>query len=96
MVNIDVVNSEPMKIGFKGFFDNQIRGTAPVNRKMANGLDDFGPEPEAGLCSAYVTFGPRHVKKIERTPQSVNTIMLTQHNNGITVLNINGISNNRI
>lgn len=74
-----------MKIGFKGFFNNQIRRTTPVNRKMANDLDDFGPEPEAGLCSVYVTLGPRHVKKIERTPQSVNTIILTQYNNGITV-----------
>jgi len=86
---------KPVKIGFKGLFDNQIRGTTPVNRKMANDLDDFGPEPEAGLCSVYVTLGPRHVKKIERTPQSVNIIILTQYNNGITVLNINGISNNK-
>ena len=85
-----------MKIGFKGFFDNQIRRTTPVNRKMANDLDDFGPEPETGLCSVYVTLGPRHVKKIERTPQSVNTIILTQHNNGITILNINGIGNNKM
>jgi len=89
-------NAEPMKIGFKGFFDNDIRGASPVNRKMANDFDDFGPEPEAGLYSVYVTFGPRHVKKIERMPQSVNIIILTQYNNGITVLYIIGIGNNRI
>lgn len=86
-------DAELMKIGFKGFFDDDIRGATPVNRKMANDFDDFGPEPKAGLCSVYVTLGPRHVKKIERTPQSVNIIILTQYNNGITVLYIIGIDN---